>query len=129
MPEYKVGYKKPPKGSQWKKGQSGNSKGRPKGKKSLTTIGLDMFHKPVTVLQNGKAIKISMIDAVRAKLLATAMKGDLKAMKLVFDQYSKLASGSDSKSMADLVAAQSPFVLTAEDEANIAKFKLLEGVK
>lgn len=129
MSEYDVGYKKPPKKSQFKKGSSGNPKGRPKGKKSLTSTGLDLFHKPVTVLQNGKPIKISMIDAVRAKLLATAMKGDLKAMKLVFDQYDKLVSGSDSESMVDLVTGQSPFELTAEDEANITKFKLLEGVK
>lgn len=129
MSNYDVGYGKPPKASQFKTGQSGNPKGRPKGSKSLTSKALEMYHKPVTVLRNGKATKISMIDAVHAKLLANAAKGDLKAMKLALDQYAKLLGGADCKSMTDLMAGGSPFELTAEDEANIAKFKLLEGVK
>lgn len=34
MPPEKIGYKKPPKKSQFKKGKSGNPKGRPKGSKN-----------------------------------------------------------------------------------------------
>jgi len=33
--KYEVGYGKPPKSSRWKKGQSGNPKGRPKGSRGL----------------------------------------------------------------------------------------------
>ena len=35
--EYDVGYKKPPKRTQFKPGQSGNPRGRPKGTKNLKT--------------------------------------------------------------------------------------------
>ena len=35
---YEIGYKKPPKHSKFKKGQSGNPKGRPKGSKSLKEL-------------------------------------------------------------------------------------------
>lgn len=34
---YQVGYGKPPKHSRWKKGQSGNPRGRPKGTRGLKT--------------------------------------------------------------------------------------------
>jgi Family of unknown function (DUF5681) len=35
---YRVGKGRPPRRTRWKKGQSGNPKGRPKGAKNLTTI-------------------------------------------------------------------------------------------
>lgn len=35
--DYEVGYGKPPKHTQWPKGQSGNPKGRPKGSRGLRT--------------------------------------------------------------------------------------------
>ncbi len=124
-----VGYGKPPKKSQFKKGQSGNPKGRPKGAKNLTGNGLELFHQPVPAISKGKATKIPAIDAIINRLLMDAIKGDTKSIKLALDQYAKLVGGTNSKSMTDLVAGQSPFELTPEDEANIAEFKLLEGVK
>ena len=35
--DYEVGYKKPPKHTQWEKGQCPNPKGRPRGAKNRTT--------------------------------------------------------------------------------------------
>ena len=35
--DYEVGYKKPPKGKRWSKGQSGNPRGRPKSSRGLKT--------------------------------------------------------------------------------------------
>jgi len=128
MSNYEIGYGKPPKASQFPTGKSGNPKGRPKGTKSAESIAKDLFFKPVTVTQNGKPTKMPVIAALLARLLATAMKGDHKAIKLAWDLYAKYAGSTNPSSMADLMAGHSVFDLTADDVASITKHKLLEGV-
>jgi hypothetical protein len=123
-----VGYCKPPKHSQFQKGKSGNPKGRPKGSKDAASIMNELFLKPLTIIHNGKPTKIPTIAVVLVRLLTLAIKGDHKAMKLALDTYTKSISTKDASSIADLMAGQSPFDLTAEEMVTIAKHKLLEGV-
>jgi hypothetical protein len=127
MSTNEVGYKKPPKYANFQPGQSGNPKGRPKKTKSPT--GLEVFDQLVTVTQKGKTKKIKAIDAVLSQLVIDAMKGDHKARKLVLDTWAKTSNKAKLPSLTALSAGQSPFELSAEDEANIAKHKLLTGAK
>ena len=124
----KVGYCKPPKHSQFQKGKSGNPKGRPKGSKDAASIMNEMFLKPLTIIHNGKSAKMPTIVVVLVRLLTLAIQGDHKAMKLALDTYTKFFGAKDSSSIAELMAGQSPFDLSAEEMATIAKHKLLEGV-
>jgi hypothetical protein len=125
---YEVGRGKPPKAARFKKGASGNPKGRPKGSKNLRTLAEKQFLKPVTVTTNGRKTKMPMIEIIIAQLLKKAAEGDLGAMKAVLDYFAKFFSSTDSSSIADLMAGQSPFDLTADEMANISKTKLLKGV-
>lgn len=54
--DYEVGYGKPPKRSQFKKGQSGNPEGRPKETKNLKTDLADELGETVTV-RDGERVK------------------------------------------------------------------------
>jgi len=55
--DYEVGYKKPPKKGQFKKGKSGNPKGRPAGSKNKKTVFNDVLEREIT-LANGEVIDL-----------------------------------------------------------------------
>jgi hypothetical protein len=82
--KYEVGYKKPPEHSQFKGGQSGNPKGRPK--KSQTTKGIfeNLARQKVAVTIDGKPKRVSMLEAAATMQFSKAIKGDPKASALIF---------------------------------------------
>jgi hypothetical protein len=87
-PGYKVGYGKPPRKSQFKKGVSGNPRGRrPKIEPSRTRLQhqldfLTISEAPVTVSLNGKRRTMSGFQAVILKLQQKALSGDKHAIEL-----------------------------------------------
>jgi Family of unknown function (DUF5681) len=55
-----VGYGRPPVNRQFKPGQSGNPKGRPKGRKNFVTIFAEVLSRPIQVRdKDGKVRKLS----------------------------------------------------------------------
>ena len=81
--DYEVGYKKPPRHTQFGKGCSGNPKGRPKGSPNLATALNKALRETVTVVENGKRKTISKLDATIKGLINRAVKGDAKAVQQV----------------------------------------------
>ena len=79
-PHRPVGYANPPVKSQFKKGQSGNPRGRPGGRKNLTTILNETLYGKITVRERGHTRKITMIEALLLRLRKDALEGDLRAV-------------------------------------------------
>jgi len=75
--KYDVGYRKPPKHSRFKPGQSGNSAGRPKKYKSLISV----LEEPVTMNVKGKKREVTAIEASLRKTAQSALEGQLSAIK------------------------------------------------
>lgn len=90
--DYNIGYKKPPRKSQFKKGTSGNPKGRPKNAKNRTpTELLDQYlSTQVTVAENGEKKTMTLLEALQRRLVTAALKGDPYAMRLVHKELEKI---------------------------------------
>ena len=87
---YEVGYGKPPKAGQFRKGQSGNPRGRPKGARGVKTLLDEALSKEITVSEGGQTSRVSKREALILSLITKALKGDIRAagqvLKLI-EQY------------------------------------------
>lgn len=77
--DYKVGYGKPPEGSRFQKGQSGNPRGKEKGARSLDAELSEELGETVKVTENGKLKTYSKRRLILKALVAKAIKGDVRA--------------------------------------------------
>lgn len=77
---YEIGYRRPPASGQFKKGQSGNKKGRPKGSKNFLTLLEHELSQTITVNENGKKKTISRMQAMVKRMVADALQGNLKSL-------------------------------------------------
>jgi hypothetical protein len=83
--DYEVGYGKPPRHTRFKRGQSGNPRGRPPGAKNLSTLLNEALNELVVVTENGGRKRISKRQAAFKQLVNDAAKGNWRALKLLVD--------------------------------------------
>ena len=78
---YEVGYCKPPRHTQFLKGQSGNPKGRPKGSQNLSTVLQKVARQRVKVTGNGIPRSMTKLEAAATQLSNQAASGDPRAIR------------------------------------------------
>jgi hypothetical protein len=81
-----VGYRSPPKHSQFAKGRSGNPNGRPKGVRNFATVIEAELNTKIPITENGKRKSISKREAVAKQLVNKAASGDTKAIPLLLNE-------------------------------------------
>lgn len=84
-PDYEVGYGKPPKQHRFQSGQSGNPKGRPKKRNDMPSLMNQELNKKIRVKDQGEVRTITKLEAMMASLMARAIQGDYRAVKLVME--------------------------------------------
>lgn len=74
--DYEIGKGRPPRATRFKPGQSGNPKGRPKGRKDFATEINEVLKAPVPVTENGRTRKVTSTKATLMRLRKKALEGD-----------------------------------------------------
>jgi hypothetical protein len=95
LPE-EVGYRKPPKSGRFKKGQSGNPKGRPKGSKNLATIILRESQQLVRVNGPRGIRQVTRLQAAVMQLGNKAAQGDLRSQRELLSQVRMAEDAANS---------------------------------
>jgi Family of unknown function (DUF5681) len=112
--DYGVGYRKPPKASRWRKGQSGNPRGRRA--RNLKTELTEELSEVISVKEQGLARTITKQRALIKAMTAKAVQGDTRAANLLINIIFRLLRPELIEDM--------PPELTKEDQAILDTFEV-----
>ena len=86
--DYEVGYGKPPKSGQFKKGKSGNPHGQSNKRHDSKSLVDGMFSEFITITINGKPARVTMREAILKQMINKAAAGDPRSLdRLLKDQW------------------------------------------
>jgi hypothetical protein len=125
--KYAVGYGKPPEATRFKKGRSGNPRGRKKKKTDrddLRTTIEAVLEEPVKLRDGEKSRTVSRLEAILRVQRMNALKGDAKAAKAFFKLAQKTGyfSKAERKSLIVLHPPGNP-----EEQMILKAFEAAEG--
>lgn len=110
---YEIGFGKPPKHSRFRKGLSGNPKGRPRGKRNLATVLERTLQEKIVINENGERRTVTKLEAAVKQLVNKAAAGDLAALR----QLTALAGSAVAQG-----------VETATNQLDGADLEVMQGV-
>jgi len=112
--DHAVGYGRPPKATQFKKGQSGNPKGRPKGSRPVGAVLQEILGQRIVVTENGRTRRLPALEVMLRRLANDAMRSEPVALKLMLSLFDRYGESPEAGIRMDEVLA--------EDKAILANF-------
>jgi hypothetical protein len=79
----RVGYARPPMSTRFRKGVSGNPRGRPKGARNFASIVAATLGERLVINENGKRKRITKLEAAVKQLVNRAAGGDARSIQLL----------------------------------------------
>lgn len=113
-PDDTVGYGRPPKATQFKKGQSGNPRGRPKGSRPVGAVLQEILGQRIAVTENGRTRRLPALEVMLRRLANDAMRSEPVALKLMLSLFDRYGESPEAGIRIDEVLA--------EDKAILANF-------
>lgn len=111
---YAVGYAKPPTASRFKPGQSGNAKGRPKGRKNFKTLIRNAMTAKISIQEGGRNRQVSKLEGVVLRQIQNALQGDDRsamAVMKIASQLNLLDDVADNGSIEEALSASDERIL------------------
>lgn len=121
---YEVGYGKPPKASQFRKGESGNPRGRPRGRRNLATELHLALSETVVVTEHGKRKRLTKRTVICRQLANRSAAGDLAALRLLLPLLAQAEAAE-----ANAAEPQAPLDPELERTLTRALFARLAGLQ
>ena len=128
-PGYEVGYGKPPQSTRFRKGQSGNPKGRPKGVQSFARLARQAFNEKIAIKENGKRRIITKLHAALKQLANKAASGDAAAIREVLRVQAAIAEIVPAEDQHDYTGKHSERPIPAETDPRRVALALLSVLR
>ena len=93
---YEVGYRKPPKSTQFKKGVSGNPSGRPKRPLDFHRALLRKARAQITISDNGRPVRITKLEGIAMQVTNKALTGNSSSVKNFVSFYQQALENETS---------------------------------
>lgn len=120
---YEVGYGKPPRRTQFKPGQSGNPRGRPRGQPNFKTTLIEVFNERVVLRVGDRTRSVPANKAILLRIRNGALQGEPKAIAA----YLQLIRGEGL--LQEAAESKNPGVSEIDDQRIIAEFLDRQGTK
>jgi Family of unknown function (DUF5681) len=123
--DYKVGYKRPPVGTRFPPGKSGNPKGRPKGTPNHKTTVSRVMNEKVSVREGEKTRRMTKFEAMLQAQTNKGMKGDSRSAVTVFNVMDKtgLLAEQDNATKANSAKSDANYTLDVDPGPGIVLFE------
>jgi hypothetical protein len=118
-----VGYCHPPESARFKKGESGNPKGRPKGSLNVATVFIKTLREKVVINENGQRKTVTKLEAAIKQLVNKAASGELPALRHLVEL------ARDSEARQNMPGVQNPVIGELDQEVIDGILKRFQGAE
>jgi hypothetical protein len=117
--DYEVGYRRPPRASQFQPGTSGNPRGRRKGSRSVGAILNGIMSQKVTVSEGGRTRRVSRLEVMLLRLANDAARGDARVTKLLLELNDRYGQPIDGGGQSQELSSDDLKILAAYSAQNL----------
>ena len=107
-----MGYRRPPKATQFQKGISGNPRGRPKGSRTVGALLQDILGQKIAVTENGRTRRLPALEVILRRLANDAMRSEPRALKLLLALYDRYGESPEADLRLNEILAEDREILS-----------------